>query len=134
MSFENSFSSLFSSAASGPCTLTVSTSMRIGREPAPVGSYKPRSPIKSNDWKLTTPRGSAWVHETKNSDWSANGYAVNKFNSQRKYYWHSYHREWKYKTNHSDALKSDAYRQHTLQIKSDEQGRTPLPEEIKTLY
>ncbi len=99
-----------------------------------VGSYKPSSPIKSNDWKLTTPRGSAWIHETKNSDWSANGYAMNKFDSQRKYYWHSYHREWKYKTNHSDALKSDAYRQHTLQIKSDEKGRTPLPEEIKTLY
>src|SRR6266550_247806 len=45
-----------------------------------------------------------------------------------------HHQAWKHKTTHADALKSDAYQQHSLQIKSNAKGQTPLQEEIKTLY
>ncbi len=100
-----------------------------------VGSNKPtRLPVSLTDWKLSTPRGSAWVHETNNSDWDVNVHTMNKFHSQRNVYWHSHHQSWEHKTTHADALKSDAYWQHSLQIKSNDKGWTPLPEEIKTLY
>jgi hypothetical protein len=102
----------------------------------PISRPEGRFVVVNEGWRLNKNRGSPWIHETKPEDWKYARPPIGhvEFTSVTKYDWRKDNRKWEHKTIIPNALDSDAYRQHTLGIQSDDKGRIPLPEEVNAIY